>query len=151
MQKKKREIWVIRCGDLFLSFFSILCHVCAQYVTRVISRRASAFREINAIFINFWTIQLPCPLQIPRKKFRVDYNRTTGFRKRSLASFLLQRMQSLNLAYTYTGSLPSFPLIRDPRDIPSWFYGRLANLFTLPHTRSRLPRRKSSQLLSPSR
>lgn len=52
---------------IFFFLFSILCHVCAQCATRLISRRVSAFREINATFINF-SLNDPITVSITNSK-----------------------------------------------------------------------------------
>lgn len=146
-EKKKREMWVIRSFSFFFFFF--ILHYVAYNVRLVIyvSRRGSVGERLSwnqrETFINF-SFQLP--LQIPRKKFLVDYKRSKVFASVPLASFLLRRMQWLNLASA------GVPRTQAACQVSLWsgisaihrldFMDASQIFSSLPHTRSfRLPRR----------
>lgn len=147
MRKKKTRD--VSHQIFFFLFFSYLTLRRVQCATRVIyvSRRGSVGERLSwnqrETFINF-SFQLP--LQIPRKKFLVDYKRSKVFASVPLASFLLRRMQWLNLASA------GVPRTQAACQVSLWsgisaihrldFMDASQIFSSLPHTRSfRLPRR----------
>lgn len=129
---------------LFLFFYLTLRRVqCATRNLRLSKRVRRWAPFVKSTFINF-SFQLP--LQIPRKKFLVDYKRSKVFASVPLASFLLRRMQWLNLASA------GVPRTQAACQVSLWsgisaihrldFMDASQIFSSLPHTRSfRLPRR----------
>lgn len=141
-KKKTRDVSHQIFFFLFFSYLTsrTMCDSCNLRLSKRV-RRWAPF--VKSTFINF-SFQLP--LQIPRKKFLVDYKRSKVFASVPLASFLLRRMQWLNLASA------GVPRTQAACQVSLWsgisaihrldFMDASQIFSSLPHTRSfRLPRR----------